>query len=90
MSVAAYVLDKEPPPHELIRALNYQSWGVVDVMNLPAGLLPRMNVALNYHRALSGYVQAAKMNKSVDFTKSNPQDWDMVSRVLAIRKGIKN
>jgi len=89
MDVAAYVFDNTPPPPELKRALNYKAWGVVDIMNLPAGLLSRMNIALSYHRALSGYRQANAQHKTVEFTKNNPKEWEMVSEILAKRRGIK-
>ena len=80
------MFDQQPPPYELARALNYQSWGVVDVMNLPAGLLSKMNLALSYYRAISGYRQAAAGNKTVQFTKDHPREWELVSRVIAERK----
>lgn len=86
MGVAAHVLDKAPQPLELTRALNYQSWGVVDIMNLPAGLLRRMNTALSYYRALEGYKQANAQHKTVEFSKNNPQAWELVSRIIAERK----
>ena len=87
MGVAAHVLDGEPPPQELSRALNYRAWGVVDIMNLPAGLLARMNIALSYYWPLTGYKQAGAKNETVAWSKNNPQDWEIVSRVLAERKG---
>lgn len=86
MAVAAYVLDDEPPPPELRRALNYRAWGVADVMNLPAGLLPKMNTALTYYNALSGYKSAAAQRKAADFAKNNPPAWDLVTRILSERK----
>lgn len=84
--VAAHVLDEAPPPLELQRALNYQAWGVGDIMNLPAGMLTKMNLALNYHRALVGYKRAAKGHQTVEFSKKNPQEWELVTWVLAKRK----
>lgn len=86
MQVAAFVLDKTPPPPELSRALNYRAWGVVDIMNLPAGLLRKMNLSLRYYQALEGYQSAAKSHSSVEWSKKNPQDWEVVSWVLAERK----
>ena len=76
--------DGSPPP-ELSRALNYKSWGVADVMRLPAGLLPRMNVTLNYYHALAGYKNAQSQNKTNDWIKANPKQWDMVSRIIKMR-----
>jgi len=89
MVVAAHVFDGEPPPPELSRALNYQAWGVVDIMTLPAGMLRKMNTALSYYRAFTGYKQAVAQHKTVEYTRNNPDAWDMVSKVLAMRKGIK-
>ena len=90
MGVAAHVFDGNPPPPELKRALNYQSWGAVDIMNLPAGLLGKMNIALSYYRAISAYKQANAQHKTVDFTKNNPRDWEMVSWVITERKRAAN
>jgi len=88
--VAEHVFDKTQPPPELARALNYQAWGVGDIMNLPAGWLLRMNIVLNYYRAFTGYLNAAASNQSVEFTRKHPKDWGLVSAYLAERKGIKH
>lgn len=88
MAVADYVLDDEPPPPELKRALNYQSWGVADVMKLPAGLLPRMNTVLAYYNALQQYKRAPRM-ESVEWSEKNPDAWDLVTRALGWRKEAK-
>ena len=84
MAVAGHVMDGDPPPPELTRALNYRSWGVADVMNLPAGLLPRMNTVIAYHNALSGYKSAGL--KKVPWIEKNPQAWDLVTRIMNERK----
>jgi hypothetical protein len=84
MGVAAYVWDDEPPPPELSRALNYRSWGVADVMMLPAGMLPRMNTALSYYDAIQASKSAG--NKLTEWANSNPQAWDLVTRVMKWRK----
>lgn len=84
MAVAAYVLDDEPPPPELSRALNYRSWGVADVMMLPAGLLPKMNTVLAYYNALASYKSSGL--KKVPWIEKNPQAWDLVTRILNWRK----
>ena len=86
MRVAAHLLDGAPPPPELSRALNCQAWGVGDMMNLPAGMLPKMNITLNYYRAIRGYQEAAANTATVEFTKKHPHDWEMVSWVIAERK----
>ena len=65
------MFDKTQPPPELARALNYQAWGVGDIMNLPAGWLLRMNIVLNYYRAFTGYLNAAASNQSVEFTRKH-------------------
>ena len=84
MAVAGYVMDNDPPPPELSRALNYRSWGVADVMNLPAGMLPRMNTALAYHSALVSY-RSATWPKN-PWIENNPEAWEIVTRVLNWRK----
>jgi hypothetical protein len=80
MAVAGYVLDDDQPPPELTRALNYRSWGVADVMMLPAGMLPRMNTSLAYYNALVSY-RSAPFPKN-PWIEKNPDDWDLVTRVL--------
>jgi hypothetical protein len=90
MGVAAHVFDGAPPPPELKRALNYQSWGAVDVMMLPAGMLGKMNTALSIYRAISAYRQAAAQVKTVEFSKNNPREWEIASWVIAERKRLNN
>ena len=84
MAVGDYVFDKKSPPPELARALNYEKWGIGDIMQLPAGLLPMMNTALNYYHALKGYKTAT--NSTVEWTKRNPEAWEMVSWVISERR----
>lgn len=84
MAVAAYAWDGEPPPPELSRALNYRAWGVSDVMQLPAGLLPRMNTSIACYNALSSYKSAGIAK--LPWIEKNPQAWDIVTRVMNMRK----
>ena len=84
MAVAGYVMDGDPPPPELTRALNYRSWGVADVMMLPAGLLPKMNTTIAYYKALSGYKSAGL--KKVPWIEQNPEGWELVTRIMAERR----
>ena len=84
MAVGDYLFDKKKPPPELVKALNYEKWGIGDVMRLPAGMLPMFNVCLNYYYAIQGYRNAS--NKTVEWTKRNPDSWDMVSWVIEQRK----
>jgi hypothetical protein len=86
MAVADYVMRDDPPPPELSRALNYQSWGAVDIMALPAGMLGKMNTCLAYYRALSAYRKASAQKQTVEFTRQNPREWELVTRILALRK----
>jgi len=60
-------------------ALNYEHWGV-DIRTLPAGLLTRLNVALNVYRAFRGYRQAA--GRTVQWVQSNPDAWRIVEHLL--------
>ena len=83
MAVGDCVMDKTQPPPMLSKALNYEKWGIPDIMQLPAGMLPQINVCLNYYHALQGYKSAA--GKTSAWSKSNPQAWEMVSYVLAER-----
>jgi len=83
MAVGDYVFDGQNPPPLLNKALNYEKWGVGDIMQLPAGLLPKMNVVLNYYYSLNGYISAA--GKTSAWSKSNPKAWELVSFVLEKR-----
>lgn len=83
MAVGDFVLSDEKPPPELTRALNYEKWGIGDIMQLPAGLLPIMNTALAYYHALNGYTSAA--GQTAKWSKSNPKAWELVSYVLEKR-----
>ena len=83
MAVGDYVLDGQKPPPILIKALNYEKWGIGDIMQLPAGLLPKINTALSYYHALTGYMSAT--GSTAAWTKRYPQAWDAVSWVLEQR-----
>jgi len=88
MAVGDYVFDKQKPPPELVKALNYEKWGIGDVMQLPAGQLGTMNTALFYYHSLQGYRSAA--NKTVEWTKKNPQAWEAVSYIIDQRRKRKH
>lgn len=84
--MAAHVFDKQPPPPVLSKAWDYQAYGV-NVLDLPAGELPRLRLANNAHRALSGYKHAA--GKTVPWSKANPEAWEFVASVLEARLNIR-
>ena len=88
MAVGDYVLDKQEPPPILRKALNYKEWGIGDVMQLPAGLLPKLNVALNYYHALEGYMSAA--GQTAAWSNNNPRAWELVSYVIEERMNRKH
>jgi len=78
-------LDGSPIPLELNRALTYKSWGAVDVFKLPAGMIKKMNISLNYYNALQAYKRAQSQQQTNPWIKSNPEAWDIVSWVIAQR-----
>jgi len=82
MAVGDYVLDGQQPPPKLTLALDYEKWGIPDIMRLPAGLLPSVNLCLNYYHALMGYKSASK---TTDWANRNPQAWNMASWVISQR-----
>jgi len=82
MAVGDYLFDGGEPPPILLKALNYERWGIGDIMQLPAGLLPRINLALNHYHAINGYLSATKVTQ---WTNANPQAWDIVSWVISQR-----
>ena len=93
MAVAAHVFDKTPAPPILRKANNAKAWGLRDyfgvpAMELPAGELARINTVLSYYDACRSYLSAG--GKTVDWTRRNPQAWEIVSWCLAERiKGRK-
>ena len=83
MAVGDNVFDGQKPPPILYTALNYEKWGIGDIMQLPAGLLPRMNTVLSYYHAVRGYTSAA--GNTSGWAKSNPQAWDLVAYIIEQR-----
>ena len=83
MAVGDFVLDRKAPPPELIKALNYERWGIGDIMQLPAGLLPIMNTCLSYYHSLSGYMSAAGNTSA--WASRNPKAWQLASEVIEAR-----
>lgn len=55
-------------------------------MNWPAREFVLMRVARNTFRAYHGYRRAAD---KVDWIESNPDAWDVVETVVALREGIE-
>ena len=83
------MFDDDQCPPILSRALNYRSWGVSDVMQLPAGMLPQMNISLNVYDALAGYKRAGAQTKVGEWSKKNPQQWELVTSILKERMKAK-
>jgi hypothetical protein len=82
--VSDYAFDGGTIPPELQQAMMLTTWGAGDVFSLPAGLLPKMNASLNIYRAVKGYL--SNSGKTVEWTKRNPDQWNLVSALLAERK----
>lgn len=85
--MAGCVLDGAPAPPILKTAQMYRAWGIGDPMELPAGLLPQMQIALNVYDALTSYKSSS--GRSVEWTKRNPDAWRLVSAIIAERKRVK-
>jgi len=83
MAVAAHVFDSDPPPPVLVKAWDYQSFGV-DLLSLPAGELNALRLATNAHQALRGYTQAS--GHTVEWTNRNPSAWNLVSAIIEARR----
>jgi hypothetical protein len=79
MAVGDYLFDGGQPPPILTKALNCDKWGIPDIARLPAGLLPEINMTLNYYHAIKGYQKA---HKTSEWTKSNPDGWNLVSWII--------
>lgn len=87
MAAAAVVFDKATPPPELSEAWLYQRWGLGNVLELPAGRIQKINAVLNVYNACNAYQSAG--GRSVEWTKRNPAAWNLVSALIADRKGLK-
>ena len=75
-------MDDEPPPPELVRAFDYQAWGV-NVMELPPGELRSVSLARNLYHALNGWHHAKERSK---WQEQNAEAWQkVVSPVIAAR-----
>lgn len=83
MAVGDYVFDRHSPPPMLVKALNCEKWGVGDMTKLPAGMLPSMNIALNYYHALTGYKNSA--GRTSEWARRNKPAWEMVSWIIEKR-----
>lgn len=82
--MADYVLGNEPPPPELIRAFDYEQWGV-NIMELPPGEIRAASQSINAYKNLAAYKQAAGSNRTSEWTAQNPQAWEFVSAIIAER-----
>lgn len=65
-------------------------WGVdmPDMLDMPAGIPDKYRSIAFAYKAMEGYLDAAKIQRTVDWTKLNPRHWDLVSRIIAHRKGL--
>lgn len=82
--MAAHILDEEPSPPELRRAFDYKAWGV-NVLELPAGELRAVSMAMYAYNALTGYQKASKKFEATEWSKANPEKWEFVSAIQAER-----
>lgn len=83
-AVADYVLDDAEPPPVLRRAFDYKAWGV-NLLELPPGEVRAVNTAMNAYNTLSNYRRAGAQGKTKEWTESNPEQWEIVSALLADR-----
>lgn len=58
-------------------------------MNLPAGTVRTMDLALNTYGVIESFLRASSQHKSVEWSQNNPKEWDFVSAHIARRKGIE-
>lgn len=77
------MFDGHPPPPPLMRAWDYEHYGV-DLMELPPGELPLIRTANNAYRALSSYKNAS--GNTAKWAEQNPDTWAWVAEVLAERR----
>ena len=83
MAVGDHVFDGHEPPPLLVKALNYQRWGIGDINRLAPGLLAKINTCLNYYNAISGYRSAKKVTS---WAQNNPQAHGLVTWYISQRK----
>lgn len=57
-------------------------------LDMPAGVAYRLKVLHNVFRAYRGYLNAAAQTNTNEWIRRNPQQWDVVSGIIADKKGI--
>lgn len=87
LEAAASAQWDHPAPKELQMAWDCQRWGVppdgVSLADQPAGLISKMNVAINVFDSFQSR-QAA--DDHVVWTEKNPRAWKIVAHVERIRR----
>ena len=88
MAAADYAEGKGEAPPELRLAFRCQQWNSLPVsggiLDQPAGLVERMTTALNVYNAMKSWKQVDQ-SKVSEFTRNNPDTWDIVQWVLEMR-----
>ena len=80
---------KYPAPRELIYAWRTKIYGVADGngwMNEEAGLIDRMTSALNVYESFVNYKRYAAEDKTDEWIATAPGQWEIVQKVLELRK----
>lgn len=76
------------PPDELHLAFRCQQWNVLPnpggLLDQPAGLVDKMTTCLNVYNAMKAWKQVDQ-SKIAEFTRNNPDTWEVVQRVLEMR-----
>lgn len=75
----------EPPP--LVKAaLAHGGVERSEWMGQPADIAHKMRT-LNYiYRAMKGYLNAGRRQATVPWTKQHPDEWEMVTRIIQMRR----
>lgn len=64
-------------------------WGGVpqgEWLDLPADLAHKLRGYRNVYDAFRSYRNAGAQNATVPWTKQNPDAWDLVSKIISVRK----
>lgn len=90
MAVFAAAEGKSEPPPTLRYAWQCERWGALPnaggLRDQPARMMADMPVAANVYNARKRYWHAMRNGNIVDWKRKNPDAWDIVAKVLELRR----
>ncbi len=84
-AVVDYAEGKGPPPPELIEGFRSREWGLPDPggrLDQPAGLVAKMDYALNVYETWSAFLRAEAAGDSIKWKNADPQRARFINDIL--------